>query len=58
MKIAKIFQNDRNQAVQLPIDSKWHSLFRSHSKFSKDFMSTREQPLQQNRINFDSDSAP
>ena len=58
MKIAKNFQNGRNQAVRLSVDSKWHSLFHSCSKFSKDFMSTREQPSQQNRIDFDSDSVP
>jgi virulence-associated protein VagC len=58
MKIAKSFQNGRSQAVRLLVDSKWHSLFRSSSKFSKDFMSTREEPSQQNRIDFDSDSVP
>ena len=35
--------------VLLPIDNKWHSLFHSLRKFSKDFMSSRKQPPQQSR---------
>lgn len=35
--------------VLFPVESKWHSLFHSLHKFSKDFMRTRKQPPQQDR---------
>lgn len=38
-----------NAVILLPSQNPWESLFHSLSKFSDDFMQTREQPAQQNR---------
>lgn len=35
--------------ILLPVKNPWESLFDSLNKFSNDFMSTREQPKQQER---------
>jgi antitoxin VapB len=38
-----------NAVILLPLQDPWSSLFNSLSKFSEDFMKTREQPKQQDR---------
>ena len=43
MKVAKIFENGRSQAVRLPKESKWNSLFESLDMFTNDYMEMRNQ---------------
>ncbi len=38
-----------NSVVLIPVNDPWQVLFSSLSKFSADFMETRNQPKQQNR---------
>lgn len=38
-----------NAVILLPIKNPWQSLFDSLNKFSKDFMTTRQQPKAQKR---------
>jgi antitoxin VapB len=46
----KVFIKQLGKAtILLPIETPWESLFDSLSKFSADFMATREQPAQQQR---------
>mgnify|MGYP001097217371 CR=1 FL=1 len=72
MRIAKLFQNGRSQAVRLPKEFRfrgtqvfikkmgntvllipaqdsWQTLFDSLNQFSEDFMTSRDQPEQQER---------
>ena len=58
MKIAKSFQNPKNQSmslkkIQLRVEKSWTPLFESINKFSDDFMEERKQPQQKNRKKYD-----
>ncbi len=47
---SKVFIKEMGNAVVLiPSKNSWESLWNSLSKFSDDFMETREQPVQQDR---------
>lgn len=50
MMTAKVFENDRSQAVSLPKENKWSGFLSSLNLFSEDFMNDgREKSVEQGR---------